>query len=249
MMKFLWLVVVVILAGCSTFASYPGYYSVEAYDSNGNRLDRTTLIGDGSRVNSMINANCIAFPGATLVIKNTKTKKELSERSPLLCRGKSKVKESSKFKAPEEKIFLDKTYEEAFRDSNDKESIYEYTTDGEKVENWSTLLTLSHLRIKQAENAEELIEFTKAEFGDSVKSDFIKNNYGYMKIIFSPDAKYPYYETAIKKSFHNSKCRGAVVFTYAKKYSPNTVLKIIQKESDIAMDALQKDNWSPACTI
>jgi len=79
--------VALVIVGCSTFAAYPGYYTVKAYDSNGNRLDKITQISEGSSISRVINGNCLAFPGAKLVIKNTKTKKELTELSPHQCGG------------------------------------------------------------------------------------------------------------------------------------------------------------------
>ena len=87
-MKYVWTgILVLMVAGCSTFASYPGYYTVKAYDSNGNRLDQITQITEGSSISRIINANCRAFPGARLVIKNAKTQKELKELSPHQCGG------------------------------------------------------------------------------------------------------------------------------------------------------------------
>jgi len=82
-------VVTFVLVGCSTFSKYPGYYTVKAYDKNGNRLDQITQITEGSSVYRMINANCLAFPGAKIVIKNAKSQQELSELSPHQCGGKS----------------------------------------------------------------------------------------------------------------------------------------------------------------
>jgi len=81
-------IICLLLAACSTFTQYPGYYSIKAYDTNGKKIDTINTITDGSGIYRTINSYCLAFPQAKLVIKNTKTQKELSELSPFQCKGK-----------------------------------------------------------------------------------------------------------------------------------------------------------------
>jgi len=237
------------IAGCSTFGSYPGYYTVKAYDAYGNRLDNVNIFSDGSRVHSTMNSLCRAFPSAKLIIKGAKTKKELSGVSPHYCKGKSTAPEAiSNFTGPKEINFIGITYRLASKNEDKERKIYEYTTKNEKISDWNKLITLSNIKTDKNSEPSQAIKRIKLIFGDKVNDSFIFDGHGYMNVVFSPDKKHPYYEGTVYKTFHDKNCMGELIFSYAKKYPASELLSTIVNENASVLAQMKVDNWSPNCT-
>jgi len=236
-----------VMIGCSTFGGYPGYYSVNAYDSNGKRLDKVNIITDGSVIHRTINGMCLAFPGEKLVIKNTKTNKELKELSPFQCKGRKKVQEALNISVPKKIIFNGDEYSLVYNGSDQDKAVYEYTTNSEKIDHWQKLITLLYQKNIVDHSPESTIDGVKSQFKKNVKHTFIAGGHGYMNVIFPPAKGYPHYEAALKKSFHNKKCKGRWMFTFAKKYPIGTDVGVIRNESDKILEKMKSDIWSPVC--
>lgn len=236
-----------IMFGCSTFTAFPGAYSVNAYDLSGSRLNKVAVISDGSAVYRTINASCLAFPGAKLVIKSLETKKELSELSPFQCKEKKKDNAGADLVAPKEITFSGQDYRLAYTNKNKKQTVYEYTTDNERVEGWTRLITLLHVKGSENNTTTYAVKEALASFGNEVKKTFVTNGHAYIKIVFSPDKQHQYYETAIKKTFHEEDCGGRLVLTYAKKYSVTESMITINNESDRDLVKMKEDGWMPDC--
>ncbi|MFL9608660.1 hypothetical protein ACKF11_01110 [Methylobacillus sp. Pita2] len=70
------------LCGCVTTQ---GFYSVDAYDANGNKLNNVNLTVQGSGIYSARNALCQRYPQAKVIILDIKTNEELKNESPYQC--------------------------------------------------------------------------------------------------------------------------------------------------------------------
>jgi len=233
-----------LISGCSTFVGYPGHYSIKAYDSNGNRLDSNiNLISAGSRLYPGIYGACTVFPGATLVIRNIKTGKELLEKSPYKCRGKEADIIYHEFVAPKLINFSDSVYKLTFKKIEKDIALYEYTLDGEKVTNWNKLISLSYRKKAKNYTPEQFVLERKRAFGSQ---GIVLDGSAYTRAIFNPDSKHSYYETAVSKSFHIKKCNGLIALTYAKKYSENKNGQI-ELENKGVSSKLKNNSWSPIC--
>jgi len=236
------------LISCSTLAGYPGYYSIKAYDSNGNRLDGINLINAGSTIYTTIKGTCLAFPGATLVIKNTKTGQELSEESPYQCKGKKADIIHHSFIAPKQINFSGIIYKLAYKGITVDKAIYEYTSNNEKIESWNKLITLFYRKGARANTPNEFIKERKEAFRPiGTIYGVVAGSNGYTNIIFKPRNKYPYYETAVSKSFHIEKCEGRVRYTYAEKYPKNSNIVKIKNAIRRISTQLRDDIWLPSC--
>jgi len=75
---------VFVLSGCATLT---GTYELKAYDNTGKPIQmRMRMIAEGRGIYTARNAICIAHPGATVTIVETRTKQELAGESPHRCR-------------------------------------------------------------------------------------------------------------------------------------------------------------------
>lgn len=84
MNKLLLLLPLITLAGCVTLS---GTYVLKAYNDAGQELsNKMALTASGRHIYSMRNALCISYPGATIVIKDVQTGKELDSESPYKCK-------------------------------------------------------------------------------------------------------------------------------------------------------------------
>ena len=194
-----------ILFGCASLAGYPGYYSIAAYDANGNSLDGGSLfVSAGSTIHTTLKGTCSAFPGATLIIKNTQTGEELAEESPYQCKGKKAEIIRHRFASPAEINFSGNVYKLAYRAVQKDRAIYEYTSNNEKIEHWKTLITLAYSQHADVNTPASYADLVKNAFGEKVKETSIVGDHAYAQVIFEPGENHPYYESAIKKSFHIS---------------------------------------------
>lgn len=167
---------------------------------------------------------------------------------------------AQQFVPPEYVTFAGKTYQLAYKNAlPDGKAIFEYTSNNEPVENWSSLVTINYSK-------SFLISPTK--WGEAMKASldrrkprphyslYTKENNSYARIIFEPDAKDPTYESNIQKSFHIEACGGLVVYQFAQKYPPGSdqsaegrlsTLKTIVGANTLATELIEKSDWFPAC--
>ncbi|VVO72494.1 hypothetical protein PS850_01400 [Pseudomonas fluorescens] len=71
------------LSGC---VSMSGEYQVSGQDASGAPLKMGTVTTQGRGIYTVRNALCQASPGATVIIRDNATGKELSGESPYQCR-------------------------------------------------------------------------------------------------------------------------------------------------------------------
>lgn len=167
---------------------------------------------------------------------------------------------AQQFSPPEKINFSGKTYNLAYKNSSPNgQAIYEYTTNNEPIESWSSLVTLNYskflitspLEWAKATNISLDREEPKPNY-----SLYIKGNNGYSKIIYGPDSQKNYYESDVHKSFHIETCGGVLILQFAKKYPPSTdqstegklsTLKQIANENSQFADEIEKSEWLPNC--
>ena len=71
-------------SACST---PEGYFGFEATDAQGNPINTGMVtIADGRSIYTVLSGFCSVHRGATLVIRNVKTKEELKPQSPHRCK-------------------------------------------------------------------------------------------------------------------------------------------------------------------
>lgn len=63
-----------------------GVYSVDAYDADGNQLNKVNLVAEGSSIYSTRNALCMSYPKSKVVIRDLKTGADLKSESPYQCK-------------------------------------------------------------------------------------------------------------------------------------------------------------------
>jgi hypothetical protein len=157
-------------------------------------------------------------------------------------------------------VHAGKTYILAYKNTAPNgQSIFEYTTDKETVEQWTKLVTINYAKGFAAPPLQWIQSIKFALDKASPKpsySLFIKDNNGYARIIYEPTSSYVTYESNVQKSFHIDKCDGIVVYQFAQKYPQNAdksdegklaTLKSIALENMAFVDEIDKSNWSPSC--
>ncbi|MEE9926765.1 hypothetical protein [Microvirgula aerodenitrificans] len=164
------------------------------------------------------------------------------------------------FTPPGEISYMGKTYKLAYENSAPNgRAIFEYTTDNEPIEKWSSLITLNYSK-SLIISPQKWAEATKASSDRQIPKPhydlYLKGNNGYARLIFEPDSKNPAYESNVHKSFHLQACNGLLVFQYAKKYPQGAelspaeklaTLKQIATENTQFAASMEKSEWSPDC--
>lgn len=116
-----------------------------------------------------------------------------------------------------------RTYTLAFKNvsSNGRAALYEYTTAGETVDNWTRLITI---------NYHKGISATPYQWGVAMQRRLDKrvpvphynvsmqDSIGYAQIIFLPDETNTMFEANVHKAFTQNACDGVVALQYAMKY-------------------------------
>lgn len=167
---------------------------------------------------------------------------------------------AQQFSAPEQIIQFGKTYSLVYKNSlPNGRAIYEYTTNNETIEKWSSLVTLNYSKslvtmpLKWAEAVRISLDREKPKPNYSL---YTKGNSGYSKIIFEPDSKNQFYESNVHKSFHVEACGGLLVYQFAQKYPPSAdqtdegklaTLRQIASENTQFASELENSDWLPTC--
>ena len=167
---------------------------------------------------------------------------------------------AQQFTAPEQVVFANKTYNLAYKNSSPNgQAIYEYTSNDEPIEKWSSLVTVNYYKSVVAPPLKWL-EVMKASLDRRQPKPhynlYLKGNNSYAKIIFEPDSKNPDFESNVQKSFHMEACGGLVIYQFAQKYPPSadqtpegklTALKTIANENAVLAELVEKSEWLPTC--
>ena len=167
---------------------------------------------------------------------------------------------AQQFSAPEQIIHSGKTYNLTYKNTlPNGRAIYEYTTNNEPIEKWSSLVTLNYSKslatvpLKWVEAIKTSLDREKPKPHYNL---YLKGDNGYSRIIYEPDSKNPFYESNVHKSFHIEACNGLVVYQFAQRYPLNTdqtdegklsILKTIANENSQFASELEKSDWLPTC--
>jgi hypothetical protein len=167
------------------------------------------------------------------------------------------------FQAPAAIDFGGSLYKQAHKEETEGRGLYEYTTDGESIDASRRLLTLNYT----PGNVSDPLTWAKAWIAkfdiESPKPNSYyffrpKQEAAYAQIITRPDAKRPYYESSVWKSFHLPECGGLVVLQYAEKFPGRTRPPPADPKSDEqlretfpknieAAEILDAFAWQPTC--
>ena len=162
------------------------------------------------------------------------------------------------FLPPKNMDLFGKQYTLAFKNENENGSLYEYTADGESVENWTHLITLTH--VKYNLNPYQFITATKKGLdGKSVVphySLYEKGKHGYVTLIFEPSQDRLNFEADVQKSFHLENCDGTIIMQYGV-HKPvfqqltgaekTVMLKAIYEQLKLDAEQIAQNQWAPIC--
>ncbi|AIR59197.1 hypothetical protein LH23_00550 [Cedecea neteri] len=176
------------------------------------------------------------------------------------CAGPQSAKTSQikDLTAPQSIAFAGKTYGQSFTRSTPQQAVWEYTTDGEKAENWqwTRLITVNQIKINAP--LDRWMQATALELNRTVPKphfDVARNgDVAEVRIIYLPkpgDAKQSGYESDVWLA--REACGGIVNLQFARQYpadpkvTENEMVKRIKGDNDKDMAALQALNWKPEC--
>lgn len=138
-------------------------------------------------------------------------------------------------------------------------AIYEYTTNEEPVEKWTTLITLNYnknIKIDPLKWTTAMKTAMEASMPKRNSKSYISGNIVYASFIIEPDIKNKTYESNVHKIFHLGECGGLLVYQYAVKYPQianqsdaeklNT-LNSINKELESLSTDVERSEWIPVC--
>lgn len=151
-----------------------------------------------------------------------------------------------------------KTYQPAFKDANPRQSIWEFTTDGEKVEEWqwTRLVTINLMRLgevpierwtavmqRELDNTRPLPRYAFQQQGDTVLAN----------IVYPPSAKRPVYESNAWLVRTVPGCGGIVNLQFARQVKPTAGMteaaevERLQRQNEADLAKLQALAWQPSC--
>ena len=159
---------------------------------------------------------------------------------------------AGQFKYPDEINYDDMSYKLAYKkELPNGRAIYEFTANSEKVEHWTTLITLNYSKQPTSTPKHWLDAMRLQLKRDQALAELNKFNeidgHGYVGFVFGPTSQYPEFEVNASKSFHNEKCGGILTLQYAKKYAKDAVLELVNQDLDKFLTTLNQMNWLPAC--
>ncbi len=176
------------------------------------------------------------------------------------CAGPQSAKTSQikDLTAPQSIAFAGKTYGQSFTRSTPQQAVWEYTTDGEKAENWQWTRLITVNQIKLNAPLDRWMQATAVELNRTVPKphfDIAKNgDVAEVRIIYLPkpgDAKQSGYESDVWLA--REACGGIVNLQFARQYpadakvTENDMVKRIKADNDKDMAALQALNWKAEC--
>ncbi|MCY1292159.1 hypothetical protein D9M69_440120 [compost metagenome] len=168
---------------------------------------------------------------------------------------------ASELNAPKEITFAGARYQLAFSHSSAKESLWEYTTDGESFKDgkWTRLVTIKQLKVsnmpmsKWVDAIEQMLDQTTPRPLSSVEQTA---NEAYSRILYLPSGRFPTFESNVWHTRHIGTCGGIVNLQFARQYKagPTTatsdaeLLKTIERDTETDMAALRAVDWQPTCS-
>ncbi|MGK5012360.1 hypothetical protein [Janthinobacterium sp. MDB2-8] len=170
---------------------------------------------------------------------------------------------AQKLIVPQEIHYAGKVYKLAFtapQNRNSKRTLYEYTTNGEAVEKWSSLITVLYEGNSKNDPfsfSAALVKSLAATKPEPISSVVIDNGHVLMRSVYEPDAANPVYESNVSKSFHGTAaCGGLLQFQYAVKTPPGedqsaagkqATLKLVNEGNASLAVQLRDGYWQPTC--
>ena len=180
--------------------------------------------------------------------------------SLLICSVTFASTEQSLFTGPQEIVHSGKVYRLAFKkELANGRAIYEYTTDAETIEKWTTLVTLNYAKGISGTQLEWATTLKKALDADKPRPHYLiynKNGFDYARIIYEPNALNPTYESNAHKKFDIADCGGRIIYQFAAIYPASVdqsdegkmkTLMSIYNENQVFSEALEKNDWLPSC--
>lgn len=242
------------LSGCITLS---GNYEIQAYDTNGTRLQIPKVSAQGSGIYKIKNALCSIYPNAVIKVINLDNNTELkNELRYCLKNTKDTVIPSTSI--PQHFIFANQNFDLAHQDEKNNQNLYEYTLKGEKINHWNTLLTIQIMKntqlSPQAWYASQLATLNK--MNNYQDPEFLLDqNTSYFSVTFLPsnlNSEIPIqamYEANVQKTFYE--CNHLITLSIAKRFKPsvkNLQSKIKQSRQEM-LQQLQKEPWKPSCSL
>ncbi|MCC7681504.1 hypothetical protein JAB5_11480 [Janthinobacterium sp. HH103] len=170
---------------------------------------------------------------------------------------------AQKLIVPQEIHHADKVYTLAFtapQGRNSKRALYEYTTNGEAVEKWSSLITIlyeGNSKTDPLDFSAALLKSLAATKPEPISSVTVENGHVLMRSVYEPDAANPVYESNVSKSFHGAAaCGGLLQFQYAVKTPAGAdqsaagrqaSLKLVNEGNASLAAQLRDSAWQPSC--
>lgn len=162
------------------------------------------------------------------------------------------------FVAPETIAHEGKEYKLAYEKKTDRQELYEYTTNNEKIERWSSLVTINYFKSSSVESPKEwTTNLAKTLMNEKPRPHYdvyFNASNGYAIIIYEPNFQYETVEANVHKSFHLDNCSGVVIYQYAQPFKshPNSEdqkaqLRDIAKKTRSWAASMEKDKWVPSC--
>ena len=163
------------------------------------------------------------------------------------------------FSPPEQIVMFDREYRLNFKHvARNGWANYEYTTNGETVKNWTTLVTINYAGDVHTDPDKWQMSMKTSLDRHNPPNPYklyVKGESGFARIIYEPNRSHPAYESNVQKSFHVSSC-GLVVLQFATKYQG--VEKLTDAEKISLQDVIKKGNediahfmeqneWKPSC--
>ncbi len=172
----------------------------------------------------------------------------------------SLLSHASEFHAPDTLLWQGRTYQRAYQNAQpDGRRVYEYTTNGESIDAWTTLLTLHYAKSVQQDPMAWVVATKNALDRTTPRPHYqlsVDGPSGYARILYEPTAKAPTYESDAHRSYHIGACDGLVIYQVAVKYEPTADtspkgrferLDRIAGENAKLVDELKKQAWVPRC--
>lgn len=146
--------------------------------------------------------------------------------------------------APQTITFANQQYQQANYGQKDIGKViaetYEYTAEGENLEDWATLITLTHVNIDAdpeviLNNLGHTLENTTPK--PIYEITYIEeSNWGVARIIYPPSVEYDEYESNNWLLDFNLDCKGHNIFQFSQHYSADVILEdIIENNQKMAV--------------
>lgn len=169
--------------------------------------------------------------------------------------------QAAQLQAPQEISLGGKTYRQVYTNANAQQAIWEYTTDGEKVEDWqwTRLVTINHLKIgdvplsRWLDVVKQMLDRTQPPPRYRIEPD---GQGVQVRIVYQPNPANPRtdtYEANVWIARPVAACGGIVNLQFARQHPArpgddvNQTMDRIERENAADMAALQKLDWRPVC--